>query len=44
MFWWSCTDSIEVRVEQLFSRASSVILANIAFENLDGLEEFEVGM
>lgn len=35
-------DSIEVRVEQLFSRASSVILANIAFENLDGLEEFEV--
>ncbi|KAH0651814.1 hypothetical protein KY284_031726 [Solanum tuberosum] len=35
-------DSIEVRMEQLFSRASSVILANIAFENLDGLEEFEV--
>lgn len=35
-------DSIEVCVEQLFSRASSVILANIAFENLDGLEEFEV--
>uniref|UniRef100_A0A3Q7HBT0 VWFA domain-containing protein n=1 Tax=Solanum lycopersicum TaxID=4081 RepID=A0A3Q7HBT0_SOLLC len=35
-------DSIEVRVEQLFSRASSVILADIAFENLDGLEEFEV--
>ncbi|OIT21774.1 PREDICTED: uncharacterized protein LOC109218469 isoform X2 [Nicotiana attenuata] len=35
-------DSIEVRMEQLFSRASSVILANISFENLDGLEEFEV--
>ncbi|XP_055824533.1 uncharacterized protein LOC129893066 [Solanum dulcamara] len=35
-------DSIEVRMEQLFSRASSVILANIAFENLDGLEDFEV--
>ncbi|MCE3051160.1 hypothetical protein HAX54_049015 [Datura stramonium] len=35
-------DSIEVRMGQLFSRASSVILANIAFENLDGLEEFEV--
>ncbi|PHT75683.1 hypothetical protein T459_19205 [Capsicum annuum] len=35
-------DSIEIRMEQLFSRASSVILANIAFENLDGLEEFEV--
>ncbi|XP_060187152.1 uncharacterized protein LOC132616626 [Lycium barbarum] len=35
-------DSIEVRMEQLFSRASSIILANIAFENLDGLEEFEV--
>ncbi|XP_047259817.1 von Willebrand factor A domain-containing protein DDB_G0292028-like [Capsicum annuum] len=37
-------DSIEIRMEQLFSRASSVILANIAFENLDGLEEFEVRM
>lgn len=35
-------DSIEVRMEQLFSRASSIILANIAFENLDDLEEFEV--
>lgn len=35
-------DSIEVHMEQLFSRASSVILANIAFENVDGLEEFEV--
>ncbi|PHT73602.1 hypothetical protein T459_24387 [Capsicum annuum] len=34
-------ESLEVRLERLFSRASSVILANIAFENLDGLEELE---
>ncbi|PHU08224.1 hypothetical protein BC332_24713 [Capsicum chinense] len=35
-------ESLEVRLERLFSRASSVILANIVFENLDGLEELEV--
>ncbi|XP_016436297.1 uncharacterized protein LOC107762453 [Nicotiana tabacum] len=35
-------ESLEVRLERLFSRAPSIILANIAFENLDGLEEFEV--
>ncbi|MCD7451356.1 hypothetical protein HAX54_011141 [Datura stramonium] len=35
-------DSLEVRLERLFSRGSSIVLANIAFENLDGLEEFEV--
>lgn len=36
------SESLEVRLERLFSRASSIILANIAFENLDGLEELEV--
>ncbi|CAN4094545.1 unnamed protein product [Withania somnifera] len=35
-------ESLEVRLERLFSRGSSIVLANIAFENLDGLEEFEV--
>ncbi|KAK4343341.1 hypothetical protein RND71_036435 [Anisodus tanguticus] len=35
-------ESLEVRLERLFSRASSIILANIAFDNLDGLEELEV--
>ncbi|KAG5569568.1 hypothetical protein H5410_059334 [Solanum commersonii] len=35
-------ESLQVRLERLFSRASSIILANIAFENLDGLEELEV--
>ncbi|CAN4109995.1 unnamed protein product [Withania somnifera] len=35
-------DSIEVHMAQLFSRASSIILANIAFEKLEDLEEFEV--
>ncbi|CAN4096507.1 unnamed protein product [Withania somnifera] len=35
-------ESLEVRLERLFSRGSSIVLANIAFDNLDSLEEFEV--
>ncbi|XP_027067154.1 uncharacterized protein [Coffea arabica] len=35
-------DSIDVRIEGLFTRASSIILANIALENVGDLDEFEV--
>ncbi|KAI3443544.1 hypothetical protein Pfo_000209 [Paulownia fortunei] len=38
----SDVDSIEVRMEGLFARASSIFLANIAFENLDKLDDLEV--
>ncbi|CAI9100754.1 OLC1v1037922C1 [Oldenlandia corymbosa var. corymbosa] len=35
-------ESIEVRIEGLFARLSSIILANIAFKNLRDLDECEV--
>lgn len=35
-------ESIDVRIEGLFTRASSIILANIALENVGDLDEFEV--
>ncbi|XP_075490974.1 uncharacterized protein LOC142529349 [Primulina tabacum] len=35
-------DSIEIRMEGLFARASSIFLANISFENVDGLDDLEV--
>ncbi|KAG8376239.1 hypothetical protein BUALT_Bualt09G0042400 [Buddleja alternifolia] len=35
-------DSIEVRMGGLFARASSISVANIAFENLDTLDDLEV--
>ncbi|KAL3535507.1 hypothetical protein ACH5RR_003968 [Cinchona calisaya] len=35
-------DSIEDRIEGLFTRAASIILANIAFDNVGDLDEFEV--
>ncbi|PIN24772.1 hypothetical protein CDL12_02496 [Handroanthus impetiginosus] len=35
-------DSIEVRIGRLFARASCIFLANIAFENLDKLDDLEV--
>ncbi|XP_073155406.1 uncharacterized protein [Henckelia pumila] len=35
-------DSIEVRMEGLFVRASSISLANISFENVDELDDLEV--
>ncbi|KAK6131780.1 hypothetical protein DH2020_034476 [Rehmannia glutinosa] len=38
----SDVDSIEVRIRGLFARASSIFLANIAFENLDQLNDLEV--
>ncbi|KAK6139698.1 hypothetical protein DH2020_026566 [Rehmannia glutinosa] len=38
----SDVDSIEVRIGGLFARASSIFLANIAFENLDQLDDLEV--
>ncbi|KAM7513519.1 hypothetical protein LguiA_003102 [Lonicera macranthoides] len=36
------TDSIEARMEGLFARASSTIVANIAIDGLDGLDGLEV--
>ncbi|XP_057767359.1 LOW QUALITY PROTEIN: uncharacterized protein LOC130987726 [Salvia miltiorrhiza] len=38
----SDAESIEARLEGLFSRASSIFLADIAFQNLDGLDDLEV--
>ncbi|CAA0821529.1 inter-alpha-trypsin inhibitor heavy chain-related [Striga hermonthica] len=38
----SDVDSIEVRIGGLFARASSIFLANIAFENLSNLDDLEV--
>ncbi|CAK9155194.1 unnamed protein product [Ilex paraguariensis] len=35
-------DMIEVRIEGLFARAASTILANIAIDNLDNLDDLEV--
>lgn len=35
-------DSVSVRVGRLFARASSVILSDIAFRNLDELDDLEV--
>ncbi|KZV47135.1 poly [Dorcoceras hygrometricum] len=35
-------DSIEVRMEGLFARATSIFLANISFENIDELDNLEV--
>ncbi|XP_042000549.1 uncharacterized protein LOC121750142 isoform X2 [Salvia splendens] len=35
-------ESIESRLEGLFARALSIFLANIAFQNLDGLDDLEV--
>ncbi|XP_051131329.1 uncharacterized protein LOC127251609 [Andrographis paniculata] len=35
-------DSITVRMERLFARASSIVLANIAFQNLNELDDLEV--
>ncbi|KAG6414287.1 hypothetical protein SASPL_127005 [Salvia splendens] len=38
----SDVESIESRLEGLFARASSIFLADIAFQNLDGLDDLEV--
>ncbi|GER40966.1 inter-alpha-trypsin inhibitor heavy chain [Striga asiatica] len=38
----SDVDSIEVRIGGLFARASSIFIANIAFENLSNLDDLEV--
>ncbi|XP_015889068.2 uncharacterized protein LOC107423928 isoform X1 [Ziziphus jujuba] len=35
-------DSVEVRMQKLFDKASSLILSNITFDTLDNLDEIEV--
>ncbi|EPS65940.1 hypothetical protein M569_08838, partial [Genlisea aurea] len=35
-------DKIEIRFRRLFSRASSVVVANVSFENIDELSDLEV--
>lgn len=39
---FSCSDLVERRMQNLFTRCSSVILTNITLETLDDLDDVEV--
>lgn len=41
-FFWFWPDSIEAQIGRLFATATSIFLANITFEGLDNLDDFEV--
>lgn len=38
----SCPDSIDFRMQRLFGTASSVVVADITIESLEGLDSLEV--